>query len=161
MQRTPFCSENEALQRQTVCLPGFRSCAAPCRGRCPHRPVFEPILFFLCQKEKNGFELPRKERGRSKPEVHPVPPSCDSSWNWPYLPALTHLSAGDYAPHAILMMAVRQRLADTQHPVESDGSVRPSQTVTQRSGHSLERKKEPADMELSPPRQKRNASGFF
>ena len=25
--------------------------------------VFEPILFFLCQKEKNGFNLPRKERG--------------------------------------------------------------------------------------------------
>ena len=24
---------------------------------------FEPILFFLCQKEKNGFNLPRKERG--------------------------------------------------------------------------------------------------
>ena len=23
---------------------------------------FEPILFFLCQKEKNGFNLPRKER---------------------------------------------------------------------------------------------------
>ena len=59
------------------------------------------------------------------------------------------------------MMADRQRLADTQHPVEADGSVRPSQTVTQRSGHSLERKKEPADMELSPPRRKRNAAGFF
>ena len=27
--------------------------------------IFEPILFFLCQKEKNGFELPRKERGLS------------------------------------------------------------------------------------------------
>jgi len=37
--------------------------------------VFEPILFFLCQKEKNGFNLPRKERGLSKPEVHLVPPS--------------------------------------------------------------------------------------
>ena len=24
--------------------------------------IFEPILFFLCQKEKNGFNLPRKER---------------------------------------------------------------------------------------------------
>ena len=35
------------------------------------------------------------------------------------------------------------------------------QTVTQRSGHSLERKKEPADMELSPPRRKRNAAGFL
>ena len=31
----------------------------------PHRPstFSEPILFFLCQKEKNGFGLPRKERG--------------------------------------------------------------------------------------------------
>ena len=26
--------------------------------------IFEPILFFLCQKEKNGFNLPRKERGQ-------------------------------------------------------------------------------------------------
>ena len=25
---------------------------------------FDPILFFLCQKEKNGFKLPRKERGQ-------------------------------------------------------------------------------------------------
>ena len=25
--------------------------------------IFEPILFFLYQKEKNGFNLPRKERG--------------------------------------------------------------------------------------------------
>ena len=24
--------------------------------------IFEPILFFLCHKEKNGFNLPRKER---------------------------------------------------------------------------------------------------
>ena len=42
-------------------------------------------------------------------------------------------------------------------------SARPKspQTVTQRSGHSLERKKETADMELSPPRRKRNAAGFF
>ena len=28
--------------------------------------VFEPILFFLFQKEKNGFNLPRKERGLCK-----------------------------------------------------------------------------------------------
>ena len=25
--------------------------------------LFETVLFFLCQKEKNGFNLPRKERG--------------------------------------------------------------------------------------------------
>ena len=33
--------------------------------------------------------------------------------------------------------------------------------ATQRSGRLSERKKEPADMELSPPRRKRNAAGFF
>ena len=36
-------------------------------GLSGHRPdwgsFFEPILFFLLQKEKNGFNLPRKERG--------------------------------------------------------------------------------------------------
>ena len=58
------------------------------------------------EKEKNGFELPRKERRLCKPGVQTVPPSCDNSLNWLYLPALTHLSAGNYAPHAILMMAV-------------------------------------------------------
>ena len=31
----------------------------------PKKRFFEPILFFLCQKEKNGFNLPRKERGHS------------------------------------------------------------------------------------------------
>ena len=36
-------------------------CGLPLAGT--HRPFFEPILFFLCQKEKNGFNLPRKERG--------------------------------------------------------------------------------------------------
>jgi len=60
--------------------------------------LFETVLFFLCQKEENGFNLPRKERGLSKPEVHLVPPS---------------------------------------------------------------RQKKPANMELSLPRQKRNAAGFF
>ena len=36
-------------------------CGLPLAGT--HRPLFEPILFFLCQKEKNGFNLPRKESG--------------------------------------------------------------------------------------------------
>ena len=31
----------------------------------PKGTLFEPVLFFLCQKEKNGFNLPRKERGQS------------------------------------------------------------------------------------------------
>lgn len=35
---------------------------APC-GYSSAR-IFETVLFFLCQKEKNGFNLPRKERGR-------------------------------------------------------------------------------------------------
>ena len=130
---------------------------APCRysSACVLRPYF---LFSF--RKGNGVARQRK-KGFSKPEMHSVPPSCDSSVARSYLPAPDHISTGDYAPHAILMMADRQRLADTQHPVEADGSVRPSQTVTQRSGHSLERKKEPADMELSPPRRKRNAAGFF
>ena len=46
---------------------------APCGYSSAH--IFETILFFLCQKVKNGFNLPRKERGHSKSEVHPVPPS--------------------------------------------------------------------------------------
>jgi len=38
--------------------------------------LFETVLFFLCQKEENGFNLPRKERGLSKPEVHLVTWVC-------------------------------------------------------------------------------------
>ena len=34
---------------------------APCGYSSAH--IFETILFFLLQKEKNGFNLPRKERG--------------------------------------------------------------------------------------------------
>ena len=42
----------------------------------PQNPRTQAFLFFfLCQKEENGFNLPRKERGLSKPEVHLVPPS--------------------------------------------------------------------------------------
>ena len=74
---------------------------------------FEPILFFLCQKEKNGFKLPRKERGLLKPELQTVPPSCNSSHTRPYLPAPAHLTSSNYAPHAILMMAVRWHFTDT------------------------------------------------
>ena len=70
------------------CKPSPQSSAAEIQGR--QRPplprggclrsaqtgrVFEPILFFLFQKEKNGFNLPRKERGHSKSEVQTVPPS--------------------------------------------------------------------------------------
>ena len=36
------------------------------RGLSALRADFEPILFFLFQKEKNGFNLPRKERGLCK-----------------------------------------------------------------------------------------------
>ena len=36
----------------------------PVGADAPVRPLFRaPILFFLLQKEKNGFNLPRKERG--------------------------------------------------------------------------------------------------
>ena len=37
-----------------------------------------------------------------------MPPSCNSSVTRSCLPAPDHLSAGDYAPHAILMMAVKR-----------------------------------------------------
>ena len=54
----------------------LRSSTAPVGADDPVRPLlpvssapkgtlFEPILFFLCQKEKNGFNLPRKERGHN------------------------------------------------------------------------------------------------
>ena len=35
-----------------------------------------------------------------------MPPSCNSSFTQSYLPAPSHLTSSDYAPHAILMMAV-------------------------------------------------------
>ena len=82
----------------------------------PKERFFEPILFFLCQKEKNGFNLPRKERWRTKPYLRTVPPSCDNSFSRSYLPAPGHLTQSDYAPHAILMMAVRQHPTDTVQP---------------------------------------------
>ena len=82
----------------------------------PKETLFEPILFFLCQKEKNGFNLPRKERERTKPYLRTVPPSCDSSFSRSYLPAPGHLTQSDYAPHAILMMAVRHHFTGTVQP---------------------------------------------
>ena len=45
--------------------------------------------------------------------MRPVPPSCNSSVTLSYLPAPNHLSAGNYAPHAILMMAVISLPANT------------------------------------------------
>ena len=39
---------------------------APC-GYSSAR-IFETVLFFLCQKGKNGFNLPRKERGLCETE---------------------------------------------------------------------------------------------
>ena len=40
-----------------------------------------------------------------------------------------HLASSDAAPHAILMMAVRRRFADTKHPVGADDPVRPKAPV--------------------------------
>ena len=48
----------------------------------PKKRFFEPILFFLCQKEKNGFGLPRKERGLNAyrcPEFDSEKLSCQLS----------------------------------------------------------------------------------
>ena len=86
----------------------------------------------------------RKENGKrssSKLDMQTVPPSCDSSVAQSDLPAPNHLSAGDYVPHAILMMAVGRHFANTVHedghrplqhdrkcsrkPIEAGGQSRP------------------------------------
>ena len=56
-----------ALWGQMMMDAYFLSCGAPCRGRCPHRPAHfpKPFFSFSAEKEKNGFGLPRKERGPS------------------------------------------------------------------------------------------------
>ena len=44
---------------------GAQRLRGACRGRCPHRPTFlKPFFSFSAEKEKNGFNLPRKERGQ-------------------------------------------------------------------------------------------------
>ena len=65
-----------------------------------------PFFSFSARKKRTVSIFQEKKEGLAKSGVHPAPPSCDNSLNWLYLPALTHLSAGNYAPHAILMMAV-------------------------------------------------------
>ena len=72
----------------------------------PHRPFLNPFFSFSARKKRTVSIFQEKKEGLAKSGVHPAPPSCDNSLNWLYLPALTHLSAGNYAPHAILMMAV-------------------------------------------------------
>ena len=69
------------------------------------RPFFLRPHFLFSARKGNGVARQRK-RGLLKSEVHPVPPSCNNSVVRSYLPAPRHLSAGNYAPHAILMMAV-------------------------------------------------------
>ena len=89
-------------------------------------------------------------------------------------------------PHAILMMAGGRHLANTEKPglpyaaspEQGSGRWRVQRTVrkvlwsslsfsywnrkaTQRSGRLSGRKKEAANMELSPPRRKRNGAAFF
>ena len=102
-----------------------------CRGRCPHRPegpllvegavcaprrqgeFLKPFFSFSARKKRMVSIFQEKKEGCAKPELHPVPPSCNNSVAQSYLPAPDHLSAGNYAPHAILMMAGRQHFADT------------------------------------------------
>ena len=80
-------------------------------GKRPPALFCEPISFSPSEKEKGSRS--QRKRELSKPEVHPVPPSCDSSFARFDLPAPNHLSAGNYAPHAILMMAVIDLPANT------------------------------------------------
>ena len=103
---------------------------APC-GYSSAR-IFETVLFFLCQKEKNGFNLPRKERGLCKTESasHAAIASEEAS-SIPFPPGrrklhirslllpsqIVTVSLGHNlaiwnftTPHAILMMALRQHL---------------------------------------------------
>ena len=106
---------------------------APC-GYSSAR-IFETVLFFLCQKEKNGFNLPRKERGLCKTESasHAAIASEEAS-SIPFPPGrrklhirslllpsqIVTVSLGHNlaiwnftTPHAILMMAGRWIFTDT------------------------------------------------
>ena len=93
---------------------------------------FEPILFFLCQKEKNGFNLPRKERGPCKTgTANRAAIASEEASSIPFPPGrrklhirslllpsqIVTVSLGHNlaiwnftTPHAILMMALRQHL---------------------------------------------------
>ena len=96
---------------------------------------FEPILFFLCQKEKNGFNLPRKERGLCKTgSASRAAIASEEASSIPFPPGrrklhirslllpsqIVTVSLGHNlaiwnftTPHAILMMAGRRLLSDT------------------------------------------------
>ena len=97
--------------------------------------VFEPILFFLFQKEKNGFNLPRKERGLCKTgSANRAAIASEEASSIPFPPGrrklhirslllpsqIVTVSLGHNlaiwnftTPHAVLMMADRQHFADT------------------------------------------------
>ena len=79
------------------CPPHLVGADDPVRPICTPRPVKK-----------------RKRTGGNR-EVPTIPPSCDSSVAQSYLPAPNHLSAGDAAPRAILMMAGSYRLANTEN----------------------------------------------
>ena len=106
---------------------------APC-GYSSAR-IFETVLFFLCQKEKNGFNLPRKERGLCETEsASRAAIASEEASSIPFPPGrrklhirslllpsqIVTVSLGHNlaiwnftTPHAILMMAVRQHVTDT------------------------------------------------
>ena len=97
--------------------------------------VFEPILFFLFQKEKNGFNLPRKERGLCKTgSANRTAIASEEASSIPFPPGrrkihirslllpsqIVTVSLGHNlaiwnftTPHAILMMAVISLPANT------------------------------------------------
>ena len=97
--------------------------------------VFEPILFFLFQKEKNGFNLPRRERVLCKTgSANRTAIASEEASSIPFPPGrrklhirslllpsqIVTVSLGHNlaiwnftTPHAILRMAGRRHLADT------------------------------------------------
>ena len=97
--------------------------------------VFEPILFFPFQKEKNGFNLPRKESGLCKTgSANRTAIASEEASSIPFPPGrrklhirslllpsqIVTVSLGHNldiwnftTPHAILMMADRRHFADT------------------------------------------------
>ena len=97
----------------------------------------------------------RKERELPKPGAQTVPPSCDNSFAQSYLPAPGHISAGNYAPHAILMMAGRQHFADT---FCRGGRLCPPKSLPPRGRHfPLRRGGANAGIDLTPYCRKRSA----
>ena len=110
--------------------------------------VFKPILFFLFQKEKNGFNLPRKERGLCKTgSANRAAIASEEASSIPFPPGrrklhirslllpsqIVTVSLGHNlaiwnftTPHAILMMAGALHFMDTVYRGENRQKKAPS-----------------------------------